>query len=313
MGWLCYDIRSFRREFPGAFACLAGSLIITVLIVAIVLLATSFHTLKSTEVGVKYDTQERELGGIKGTGLHAGPPFFKFKEYPNVFVTKTIKTLCVSKDGLEVEQTVSFQYRPNRDKLIEISKNYTDASTFDDLIAVAATSSIHHSCGDFEVAEFQSNRSGVQDKMREFISDRFEALSATINSVQLQNVAAPDEWERAVEEKEDAREDISLAKNQRELEITKANTELKLAEEDAKVILQNADNEAQIIITKARSQAAALITKLQTEVNKTRDAMDKLNLTTDAMLRYVMNRNMETRRNLYVNMKPPGTTPRDEL
>lgn len=89
-----------------------------------------------------------------------------------MFVTREITTVCVSKDGLEVEATVSFQYRPNLDHLVAITQNYTDSSTFDDIIIVSATSAIHHSCGDFEVAEFQSRRFEVQERQKLYMEVR---------------------------------------------------------------------------------------------------------------------------------------------
>lgn len=79
-------------------------------------------------------------------------------------------------------------------------------------------------------------------------------LNAEVDGVQLQNVEAPEEWEEAVEQKEDAREDIRLARNQRIQEITKAETALKEAEETAKVILANARNAAKITLTQAQSK-----------------------------------------------------------
>lgn len=59
-----------------------------------------------------------------GEGLHAGPPFFEFLKYSAVFLSRELMIECVSKDGLVMPLTLSFQYLPDRDAIKNITELY---------------------------------------------------------------------------------------------------------------------------------------------------------------------------------------------
>mmetsp|Transcript_23183 Transcript_23183/g.72421 ORF Transcript_23183/g.72421 Transcript_23183/m.72421 type:complete len:138 (+) Transcript_23183:1213-1626(+) len=73
---------------------------IIVLIIAIILIASSLRKLESTELGVRYDTINRRIfDDVFEEGLHPGPPFFRFLKLSSNFVTEPIVTTCYTKVG----------------------------------------------------------------------------------------------------------------------------------------------------------------------------------------------------------------------
>lgn len=64
-------------------------------------------------VGVGYDVVQRDLDDeVKKSGLHNGPPGFKFIKFPSVFKSKSFDNVkCLNKEGLEINLKIEFQYR----------------------------------------------------------------------------------------------------------------------------------------------------------------------------------------------------------
>ncbi|GMH43884.1 hypothetical protein BSKO_11818 [Bryopsis sp. KO-2023] len=296
------------------YACAA----LVVVIVAIVLLSSSLKKVESTEVAVEYDTQERDLGAIKGEGLHSGPPFFDFLKFSAVYLSREIETRCVSKDGLLLPLTVGFQYLPNRTQVKEIVSLYRDSKNYDRLVVAAATSAIHHGCGLFAISEFQSRRIEVQEQQKKFMEQIFQGddgragLMATVIDVQLKNIEPPRRWEAAVEAKENAREDINLARNERTQALTKAETRLKVAQEQARIAAAEAETESQILINRAAAEADSLLNRFEKEANQTKFAMEALGLDIEGILRYLLNRQIEKKKRIEIGMHQPAVTPNDQ-
>lgn len=83
-------------------------------------------------VGVAYDTVQRDLSEeVKKSGLHNGPPGFKFIKFPSVFKSKTFnKVKCLNKEGLEIELNVEFQYRARPKDLRKIILQFKDFENY---------------------------------------------------------------------------------------------------------------------------------------------------------------------------------------
>ncbi|GMH38503.1 hypothetical protein BSKO_06387 [Bryopsis sp. KO-2023] len=294
-------------------------LVVLILAVSVMLLAASLKKLKSTQVGLEYDTQERELGSIKGEGLHAGPPFFEFLKYSSVFLSREISTICVSRDGLVLELKVSFQYRPDPKKIEEITTKYRNSKRYDQMVLGAAESAIHHGCGDFEIEEFQSKRGIIQARQKEVMEEIFSGkneqtnLHAEVVDVQFLNISPPSRWEEAVESKENAREEISLARKEETQALTKAETSLKVSEEEAKIVLAKAETQAEVLLNQAEAEAASLLFKFEKEANATKFAKEQLDLDTAGILRYLLNRQIESKDKIEIGMDPPSLSFNDEL
>jgi len=111
-----------------------------------------------------------------------------------------------------------------------------------------------------------------------------------------------------------AKEDIALAKAQRQQETTKANTELLKANEEVTKIEDTANHEAEVLLTEAKLKAEETIYSFQKEAEALLEVKNKLNLTTEGVLAYLSNRLLSEASNLRVTTGEPAKLSRkDEL
>ena len=231
------------------------------LILGIVLIVESIGKLQTTEVAIVYDKVNKKVsacgrragrsGGLTvriklladplGEGLHGLPPFSRFIKYPAIFSNHAFRDLqCVSKDGIYVVLTISFQYLPDRAHLLDTTKKFRSHRRLMEVLDAAGRSAVHQGCSEFGVQEFQSKRVQVQDRMRAGVQAMLDPLNVKTMDLQLQNILLPAAYTHAVEKKERAREDIQLANNERIQKQQLARANLLESDEQALILLQQA-------------------------------------------------------------------------
>ena len=194
------------------------------------------------------------------------PPAFIFIKFPSTQISADINdATCVSKDGLRVKFGVSFQYQLPMEWVKPVVVKYRNMDKWGGIVYAAGMSAVQHSCSKYDISNFQNKRGIIQSEMESKLRIKLEGpdgdgaggVYARAVSLQLTNVELPEEYREAVSEKQQADEDIELAKNQRTQETTKANTELLAAKEEAKKINNTATNEAEVITIEATEKAAS--------------------------------------------------------
>jgi prohibitin 2 len=295
----CWENSRFHKDpkFRNRFCC--GTIAI-LLLVASILIGMSLKKVSSTEYGVSYTKYSKKLAdAAKSGGLYTGPPGFSFIKFPSLYITEDLdSSTCVSKDGLRVDYEVTFQYQMPENWLLPAILKYRDFEGWARIVAAAGDSAVQHTCSLFEVSNFQNKRGIIQSTMEETLAVRLEGTDGTgadgvyakAISLQLKNVELPEEYRKAVSEKQQASEDIALAKNQRTQETTKARTRLLAAAEEAKIINQTAVNDADLKLTEARLRAQEISFSYETEANVLQQVREDLALTTQGLLAYMANR-----------------------
>lgn len=302
------------------------------LILAIVLISVSLKRLKSTEYGVQYDKLAKVLDdAAKYGGLHPGPPGFKFIKFPSVQINAENEDTCVSRDGLRVQYSVSYQYQMPEEQIVGAIVNYRDFKKWATVVEAAGNSAIQHTCSLFGITNFQNKRGAIQDTMMQNLKNKLEGSNtnstdfdndnhisrgvyARAVSLQLKNVYLPEEYREAVRQKQAAEEDIALARNQRLQETTKANTELKKAREEATKIRDTAFNTANVTITEARLSAEETKFALEREAQVLTRVKKDFGLSTEGVLAYMSNQLYESLPKLKVTTgEPAKISLKDEL
>jgi regulator of protease activity HflC (stomatin/prohibitin superfamily) len=299
------------------------------IILLIALLATSLKKLKSTEYGLQYTAYSKKLDdAAKVGGLHIGPPGYEFIKFPSTQITVDLPSdICVSKDGLRINFSVTFQYQMPAEWLLPAVVKYRNFQTWAQVVEAAGNSAVHHSCSEFTVAQFQSERGVIQATMEQNLKVKLEGeiidaeddssnsngVYARAISLQLQNVELPKEYSDAVAVKQAAAEDIDLAKNQRNQEVTKADTVFLTAKEEAKIINSTAVNEAGIMLTAALSKAKETTYAYETEANLIVSVQSSLGLTVDGVLGWLSNQLLATAPSLRVTTAEPASLSRKSV
>jgi regulator of protease activity HflC (stomatin/prohibitin superfamily) len=302
----------------------------TLIILLIALLASSLKKLKSTEYGLQYTAYSKKLDdAAKVGGLHIGPPGYEFIKFPSTQITVDLPSdTCVSKDGLRINFSVTFQYQMPAEWLLPAVVKYRNFPTWAQVVEAAGNSAVHHSCSEFTVAQFQSERGVIQATMEQNLKVKLEGdidneeaddisssngVYARAISLQLQNVELPKEYSDAVAVKQAAAEDIDLAKNQRNQEVTKADTVYLTAKEEAKIINSTAVNEAGIMLTAAISKAKETTYAYETEANLIVSVQTSLGLTVDGVLGWLSNQLLATAPSLRVTTAEPASLSRKSV
>ncbi len=286
-------------------------------------LIASLRKVEETSFGVEYNVHKKQLDdAAKSGGLFLGPPGFQFIKFPSTFITVDLnERTCVSRDGLLVVFSVTFQYRMIEANVLPTILKYRDFEKWADVVEAAGLSAIHHSCGNYAISSFQNKRGEIQQDMEDNLrmklegdpeDTRQEGVYAMVVSLQLQNVELPEEYNKAVQEKQSAEEDISLAQNERKQETTKAETELLRAVEEARKILDTANNEAEVLLTEARLKAEETTFAFEKEAETILDVKSSLNLTTEGVLAYLYNTLLSEVTNLRITTGEPAKLSRKE-
>jgi len=295
--YFCQQTPSGQRpkKFVYSLGCCSG------LIVAIILISVSLKKLTSTQLGVEYDVWSKQLDdAAKQGGLHNGPPGFRFIKFPSTQITAEVRDTCVSRDGLRVQFHVSYQYLMTEGFIVPAVKKYRDFKKWGTIVEAAGNSAIQNSCSAFNITSFQSLRNLIQIDMFDELKLKLEGtpdtdienhdgVYALAIALQLKNVELPGAYKAAVSDKQSAKEDIALAQNQRNQEITKAQTALKAAKEEEKKIKAKAANDAKVALTEARLKAQQTTFAFSEETATIKQAIENFNLDTNGVLSYLAN------------------------
>jgi regulator of protease activity HflC (stomatin/prohibitin superfamily) len=301
-----------------------GVCTIIAIIVSSTLIGVSLKKLTSLEYGIEYDVWAKTLDdAAKQGGLFLGPPGYKFVKFPSTQISADLSDTCLSRDGLRVGFSVSFQYQMPVDKIVNVIEKYRDYKGWSITVQAAGNSAVQHTCSDFNVTDFQSLRAVIQDEMFDNLKIKLEGslegitddgVYALASSLQLRYVDLPSEYREAVSGKQRAEEDIALARNQRIQETTKSQTELLAAKEEAQKIFDTAINDANVTIFEAELKKEETLFAFKEQKDVLVEAKENFNLNADGVLAYMTNQLYAATKNLDVTVGEPARISRkDEL
>lgn len=287
--------------------------VVGVVVMSIALIAVSLKKLDSDEVGIQYDTIQKELDGeVFSEGLHTGPPGYEFIIFPNVYTTLDYNRLrCLNSDGVPIRIDVSFQFKAFLNQMRSIIMDFKDFDGYKTVLAQSGASVIHEACSKFNTSQFQAERGNFQTTLSNILKERFTSMHADVTDLQVNNIERPSTYEAAIRSKERAREDIQVAKNERPRLITEANTTRREAESEAKIILNKAESDARILQSKAKAEAAAILTQYEREADayKSIISSEGLQFTPEGFISYLGVRVIASAKNpVYIGLESPAKT-----
>lgn len=227
-------------------------------------------------------------------------------------------------DGLRVAIDATFQYQLSVDDILEVILKYRNFKGWSLVVEAAGVSAVQHTCSEFNVTDFQTLRTIIQDNMLSNLKLKLEGsleddttdsgIYALANSLQLKNIELPAKYKEAVASKQRAEEDIALAKNQRTQETTKAQTELLAAEEEARKIMNTAYNTGNVTVIEAKLKAEETLYAFSQQQFVLEQAKLNFGLNADGILAYMTNQLYGATESLKVVAGEPARISRkDEL
>ena len=155
---------------------------------------------------------------------------------------------------------------------------------------VQAESTMRNVCGDFIADKYQTDRGVValtlEEEVREVASEKFRAV---ITKLQLVNVDRPSEYEQAVLNRENAKNEIDLAQNEEFQALTQANTQVDIAVEERTRILDSAETQAEIRRNQSIAETDGIIDRFTQLADLYGSVKVERNLTVKGILTYISN------------------------
>lgn len=207
--------------------------IFTIILISIIILSSTFTTIKSGEVGVRI-----RFGKVvdKSTkeGINVKLPIIEKIEKMNIRVQKIeVETESSSKDLQEVEMKIAVNYRINKANATELYKNVgTNYSEI--VLEPAIEESIKAVTSRYTAEQLITNRNEVSDKCMEELSNKVEKYGLIVNDFNITNFSFSEEFDKAIEEKQVAEQKVLTAKQELEKEKIEAEKKIVKAEAEKK-------------------------------------------------------------------------------
>ncbi|GFR63356.1 sPFH domain band 7 family protein [Elysia marginata] len=293
--------------------CAVVVAVVAILILTISLLASSLKKLSSKEVGLQYDSIQKDLDGkVYTEGLHLGPVGYEFIKFPNIYTTMTFDKLqCLNSDGVRINIDVTYQYRVQMTNLKKIAMDFKDFDGFQVVLASVGRASLHEACSYFDTVDFQANRGDFQDRLEKILTDRYKEVNCDVEDLQVNNIQRPKLYENAIRSKERAKADIRVAEEQRPKIVKEANTTLREAISEAQIIVDKAMSQSRILAAQADAEAEAILQQYKKEAEAYSSILQSsgLNFSPEGFISYLGVRVIADAKNpVYIGLQSPAKT-----
>lgn len=222
--------------------------IIITLILALIIIGSSTTSVRTGYTGV-VTTFGKASTRTLDAGLHLKLPFVQnVIEMNNQVQLSTIDTNCVSKDLQSVGSTIAVNYRLPEDKSYNI---YTTIGTgyADVVLLPAVQESLKAVMSKYTAEELITSREVVSQEFYDNLSSRVSNYGLYIEKTNIVNFNFSDEFNKAIEDKQVAEQNLIKTKTEQEqaIVIAKAEAEKKTiqAEANATAILKEANAKAE--------------------------------------------------------------------
>ena len=147
--------------------------------------------------------------------------------------------------------------------------------------------SIYDACSQFNTSEFQTRRSFFQELVYTTMVNRFTTVNADITDLQVSNIERPAAYETVVRNKESAKENINIARNERPRALIEAQTAKEEAVTQGRINVEKATSDSKVILSKAEAEAASILAALHAEAEAYANIIRSQGLTVDGLLSYM--------------------------
>ena len=231
-----------------------------VLLVGLILIPGSFHTVDTGEVAVVKHLGEARH--VRSAGTYFDFWLTETYDYYDARVQNAeISTAAYSKDAQTMDILMTIQYQIDTSKTIEIANKYGSLAILGNRIQSVATEKAKSVLSSYSAMSIIETRSTISPEVEEAIKVAIdENYYVNIVAVVLVNIDFSDAFEATVENKMIAEQEKLKAEYEKETAIVNAEKELEVAKLQAQAKLEtaSADAKAQIEIAKAEARALQL-------------------------------------------------------
>lgn len=262
----------------------------------LVLFLTSIRTLEVNEIGLDYSGITKTIDKMMYTsGIHVLGVGHSFIKYPTTVLTLEFSKSKGSdapavrsrtKDGLEVELEISFQYLYISNKIYDMYMTYAEHHRTPwikiaiDILTDAATQ--------YNASQFFFDKEKIQQYSQQQLNMTFaEQWFATVEYFQLKSIDLPDKYEIAIQETEVMKQDIHRAEAEKSKMQIELETKVKQATIASNININRAQGNA-ATLTQSNMATAESFYKIQNQQATSLAALvQSLQLTPDQLIQYL--------------------------
>lgn len=272
-----------------------GCLVVGVIAI-LVLIFTSFRTLEVNEIGLDYSgitkTVDKQL---YTSGIHFLGVGHSFIKYPTTVQTYEFSKSQGSdspnirsrtKDGLEVELEISFQYLYISTQLYNMYMTYADQNKTPckkiaiDILTDVATQ--------YVASQFFFAKEKISASMQQALNQTFaQYCYATVDYFQLKSIDLPDKYEVAIQETEVKRQDIHKAEAEKSKMTIELETKIKQAEIASNININKAQGQASVLVQSNAATAESFYKIQQQQATALAQVKRTLGLSNDQLIAYL--------------------------
>lgn len=184
---------------------------------------------------------------------------------------------------------------------------FKDAEGFRDTLRFLGISAVHEMCSLYNATAFQAQRGSIQETLKTQLQSRYTPLWVSVTDLQVKDIRRPSEYEAAIRTKEEARQNIEVARQERTREVTQANTRLLSASQQAKITVAKAQSDARIVLAAAARDVQAIEQRYIKQAEMYQRVKSDLSLDTKGLLSYIGIRTVSNAANpVYIGLKAPA-------
>jgi regulator of protease activity HflC (stomatin/prohibitin superfamily) len=274
----------------GQWCCcgLASFVAFSLVIITITLLALSLPKVEEGQQAIRYDDVSNTLHrNILSPGIHVVQPDTKLITYPTRFEDNNIDMICRTKDGIEIELSITFQYNFVPNKLVESFLILGEREKNDEYMNYYAKAAIYETCSHHDAVNFTDSRGLIEFDMSQAVEDIMNITNTQMAQFQLRNFVYPDEFQSAVNSKQQTRQQIEVVTRQRNSTITEAQTQLIRAQQQVEIQINNANAQAERLIREADLASQTILAQWNQTILSTDAELTNIGLTFEEYVNYL--------------------------
>ena len=199
-------------------------------------------------------------GKIFANGVHFKAPFLQSVEMVNNQIQKLeVDANAVSKDMQEVSSTIAVNYRVGPGDSVGIVRDIGAQLYVDKILSPAVQESVKSVTAKYTAEGLITERAKVGAEIATGLEDKVTAYGIVVQEFNIVNFEFSEAFNRAIEEKQVAQQDLIRVRTEQEQLVVKAEAAAKAAEAEAQAILVKAQAQAEANRKLAESLTGSLV------------------------------------------------------
>jgi len=199
-------------------------------------------------------------GKIFSNGVHFKLPFVQSVEMVNNQIQKLeVDANAVSKDLQAVTSRIAVNFSVNVGASVDIVRNIGAQLYMDKILSPAVQESVKSVTAKYTAEGLITERAKVGAEIASGLSEKVTSYGIIVREFNIVNFDFSDAFNKAIEEKQVAQQNLLRVKTEQEQLIVKAEAQAKAAEEEARAILVRAEAQAEANRKIAQSLTANLV------------------------------------------------------